>query len=262
MGTGFRSEVDGRGVATVALARPQVHNAFDDGLIASLTGACEALAADAAVRVVVLRADGKSFSAGADLNWLKRMAGYGEAENLADGERLAALLKTIDRMPQPTIAAVQGAAYGGGVGLVAACDMAIGSERAAFCLPEVKLGLIPSVISPYVVNAIGVRAARRYMLTAERFDAAEAYRLGLLHEVVAADALAEAVETMVALLLAAGPAALTACKSLIDRVARGPIDDAMIADTARRIAHIRVTEQGKEGITAFLEKRKPNWVSE
>ncbi len=252
--------IDDRGVAAVTLSRPELHNAFDEGLIAGLAEALGRLADDPAVRVVLLRAEGKSFSAGADLNWMRRMAGYGEAENLADAERLAALMAALDRLPRPTVAVVQGAAFGGGVGLIAACDMAVASEAASFSLSEVKLGLIPAVISPYVVDAIGVRAARRYMLTGERFDAATARRLGLVNEVVPADALEAAVERLVTALLACGPEAVAQCKDLIARVARGPIDQAMIADTAQRIARIRATDEGREGVAAFLEKRKPGWV--
>jgi methylglutaconyl-CoA hydratase len=252
--------IDRRGVAVITLRRPAVHNAFDERLIAELGDAFARLAEDDRVRVVQLRAEGKSFSAGADLNWMRRMAGNSEAENLADAERLAALMAAIDRCRKPTIAVVQGAALGGGVGLVAACDMALAAETARFGLTEVRLGLIPAVVSPYVVNAIGVRAARRYMLTGERFDAATAHRLGLVHEVVPADALDAAAETLTATLLTCGPNAIAECKTLIARVARGPIDDPMIADTAERIARIRATDEGREGIAAFLEKRKPDWV--
>jgi methylglutaconyl-CoA hydratase len=251
---------DDRGVAAVTLNRPQVHNAFDDALIADLTDAIRRLGGDPSVRVIVLRAEGKSFSAGADLNWMRRMAGYGEAENLADAERLAALMATIRGNRRPTLAVVQGAAFGGGVGLVAACDIAVAADTAVFGLSEVKLGLIPSVIAPYVVDAIGLRACRRYMLTGERFDAREAYRLGLVHEVVPPDALAGAAEAMVAALLAAGPDAVAECKALIARVGRGPIDAAMVADTARRIARVRASDEGRDGVAAFLEKRKPRWL--
>ncbi len=251
-------EVDRRGVAELTLSRPEVHNAFDDRLIAALTEALEALGADGAVRAVVLAAEGKSFSAGADLGWMKRMASYGEAENLADARALARLMETLDRLPKPTIAKVQGAAFGGGVGLVACCDIAVGSEAARFMLSEVKLGLIPAVISPYVVKAIGQRAARRYFLTAERFDAAQALHFGLLHRVVPAEGLDAAVEELLAALLAAGPAAVAASKDLVFAVDR-PLDAAVIEDTARRIAEIRAGAEGREGVRAFLEKRKPVW---
>lgn len=262
MSTGFQTQVDARGVATLWLDRPELHNAFDDALIAALTAELGRLAADDAVRILVLAGRGKSFSAGADLNWMKRMAGYGEAENRRDADALAGLMRALDAFPKPTLARVHGAAFGGGVGLVACCDIAIAAATATFCLSEAKLGLIPAVISPYVVAAIGARAARRYFLTAEIFDAASANRLGLLHEVAAADALDAALEAILVPLLAAGPQAQTECKALIARVARGPIDDAMVADTAARIARIRVSPEGREGIAAFLGKRKPAWTGQ
>ncbi len=254
----LKQELDSRGVARLTLNRPEVHNAFDDALIAELTAALEALGGDAKVRAVVLAAEGKSFSAGADLGWMKRMAGYGEAENLADARALARLMETLDRLPKPTVARVQGAAFGGGVGLVACCDIAVASEAARFMLSEVKLGLIPAVISPYVVKAIGQRAARRYFLTAERFDAGEALQFGLLHRVVPAEALDAAVEDVLAALLQSGPAAVAAAKDLVFAVDR-PLEAAVIEDTARRIAAIRVGAEGREGIHAFLDKRKPVW---
>jgi methylglutaconyl-CoA hydratase len=257
---GLDAKIDDRGVAAVTLNRPAVHNAFDDALVTALSGAFKRLHDDQRVRVIVLRAEGKSFSAGADLSWMRRMAGYGEAENLADAERLAALMTSLRGNRKPTLAVVQGAALGGGVGLVAACDIAVAAETASFGLSEVKLGLIPSVIAPYVVDAIGVRAARRYMLTGERFDAREAHRLGLVHELAALERLDETAEGIVAALLAAGPEAVAACKALIDRVGRGPIDAAMVADTARRIARIRASAEGREGVAAFLEKRTPRWL--
>ncbi|MBL8831640.1 MAG: enoyl-CoA hydratase/isomerase family protein [Rhodospirillales bacterium] len=260
MGAGFQTQVDTRGVATLWLDRPELHNAFDDALIAALTAELGRLAGDASVRVLVLAGRGKSFSAGADLNWMKRMAGYSEAENRRDADALAGLMRVLDAFPKPAIARVQGAAFGGGVGLVACCDIAVAVDTATFCLSEAKLGLIPSVISPYVVAAIGARAARRYFLTAEIFDAAKAKNLGLLHEAVPADALDAAIEAIVAPLLAAGPAAQAECKALVARVSRGPVDDAMVADTAARIARIRVSPEGREGIAAFLEKRKPAWA--
>jgi methylglutaconyl-CoA hydratase len=211
------------------------------------------------VRVVVLAGNGKSFSAGADLGWMKRMAGYSEAQNLADSAALARLMRTLDRLPRPTIAAVHGNAFAGGVGLVACCDIAIAADGAQFALTEVKLGLIPSVISPYVVRAVGARWARRLFLTAERFDAREAQRLGLVHDVVPPDQLANAVEHMVFVLLEGGPAALAAAKDLTRLVVGAAIDDALIAETAARIARARVSPEGQEGIAAFLEKRKPRW---
>jgi methylglutaconyl-CoA hydratase len=260
MPPGFETLIDARGIATLALDRAELHNAFDDALIAALTAELGRLAADPRVRVLVLAGRGKSFSAGADLNWMRRMAGFSEAENRRDAEALAGLMAALDRFPRPTVARVHGAAFGGGVGLVACCDIAMAGETATFCLSEARLGLIPAVISPYVVAAMGSRAARRYFLTAEVFDAAAALRLGLVHEVAAADALDAAVEAVVAKLLGCGPAAQTECKALVARVARGPIDAAMIADTASRIARIRVSPEGREGISAFLEKRKPVWT--
>lgn len=255
------TDIDRSGVATVTLNRPQVHNAFDNALIAALTAEFKRVGSDPAVRVVVLAASGKSFSAGADLNWMKRVAAYTEAENLRDIEALAELLRTLNFLERPTIAAVQGNAFGGGVGLVACCDIALAAEGANFALTEVRLGLIPGTVGPYVVAAIGERASRRYFLTAERFDAHAALRLGLVHEVVPVDGLDAAVRRHVDALLACGPAAQAESKDLIRRVARGPIDAEMIADTARRMARIRVSPEGREGIAAFLEKRKPSWLS-
>lgn len=251
---------DARGVARVTMDRPEVHNAFNDAFIAALTTLLERLGADPAVRVVVLAAAGKSFSAGADLAWMQAMAGYDEARNLQDARALARLLWTLDRLPKPTVARVQGAALGGGVGLVAACDIAIGGAAASFGLTEVKLGLVPAVISPYVVAAIGERAARRYFLTAERFDAGEALRLGLLHLAVPDGELDAAVERQVSLLLGNGPAAVGAAKDLIFAVGRRPTEAAVVEETARRIAAIRASDEGREGIAAFLQRRKPAWL--
>lgn len=250
------------GVATVTLNRPQLHNAFDDALIESLTATLRALEADAAVRVVVLAANGKSFSAGADLNWMRRMADYSEAQNLDDARGLGELMRTLNGLAKPTLARVQGAAYGGGVGLVACCDIVIAATSASFCLSEVKLGLIPAVISPYVVNAIGERQARRYFVSAERFDAATAQRLGLVHEAVEPQALDARVEELLATLAQNGPAAMVAAKRLAQDVARGPLDAALIEDTAQRIAAIRASAEGREGLSAFLGKRQPDWISD
>ncbi len=247
------------GVATVRMNRPDVHNAFDDVLIADLTAELRRLDQSQEVRVIVLAANGKSFSAGADLNWMKRMAQYSEAENLHDAMALATLMRTLHGVHKPTVARVQGAAFGGGVGLVACCDIAIAADEALFSLSEVRLGMIPSVISPYVVAAIGERAAHRYFLTAERFGAEEAKRIGLVHEVVTADKLDEAVGNMADHLLKGGPKALAAAKKLIADVSRDPLDDSLTEETARRIAAIRVGAEGREGIAAFLEKRKPDW---
>jgi methylglutaconyl-CoA hydratase len=247
------------GVATIRMNRPDVHNAFDDALIAALTADLHRLDELPQARVVVLAANGKSFSAGADLNWMRRMAKYSREENLRDAMALAGLMRTLDGMKKPTIARVQGAAFGGGVGLVACCDIAIASTDAAFSLSEVRLGLIPSVISPYVIAAIGERQARRYFLTAERFDAMEARRIGLVHEVVDSGALDEAVAKMAGQLLKGGPQAQAAAKALIADVSRRPMDDALSAETARRIAAIRVGDEGQEGLAAFFDKRKPDW---
>jgi methylglutaconyl-CoA hydratase len=246
-------------VATVRLNRPDKHNAFDEHLIAELTQAFRDLPADAAVRVIVLAANGPSFSAGADLDWMKRMSAMDRAANERDSLLLADLMAAIDRCPKPVIALVQGAAFGGGVGLVACCDIAIASTRASFSLSEVRLGLIPAVISPYVAAAIGPRACRRYFLTAERFDAETAERLGLVHRVVEPEALGTAQDEIVAHLLKGGPNALAAAKDLIQRVSDAPNDEALRRDTAKRIADARASDEGKEGIAAFLEKRKPNW---
>jgi methylglutaconyl-CoA hydratase len=231
-------------------------------LIAELTTALQRLAADTGVRAVVLAAHGKSFSAGADLNWMRRMAGYSEAENFQDAMALAELLRTLDGLAKPTIAKVQGAAYGGGVGLVACCDIAIAAETATFRLSEVALGLIPAVISPYLVNAIGERQARRYFLTAERFTAQNAQRIGLVHEVVSPEALDDTVADRLKILAGNGPAAMAAAKTLARAVSRGPLDAAMVEDTARRIAAVRASAEGREGITAFLDKRRPAWCKE
>ena len=248
-------------VATVLMDRPDVHNAFDDRLIAGLTAVFHRLGADAAVRVIVLAASGRSFSAGADLNWMKRMAAYSGDENVADARGLAGLMRAIERLPKPVIARVQGAAFGGGVGLVACCDMAVAAREAVFCLSEVRLGLIPAVISPYVVRAIGARAARRYFLTAERFGADEAHRLGLVHQVTDAADLDAAVSALCAHLLKGGPVALGSAKDLIFAVSDRPVDDAVVEDTARRIAAQRAGAEGREGVAAFLDKRPPCWTA-
>jgi len=247
-------------VAVVTLNRPEVRNAFDDVLIANLTNVLLDLDKDETVRVVVLAGAGKAFCAGADLNWMKRMAGYGYEDNLKDANALAAMLKTLDRMSKPTVARVHGPAYAGGVGLVAACDIAIGSPAAEFCLTEVKLGLSPATISPYVVRAMGERLARRYFLTGEVIDADEAYRIRLLSGVSTVDELDGTIDALLGHLVAGGREAHAKIKDLVRTVAAGAVDDAMIADTAKRIAEIRVSQEGKEGIASFLEKRKPAWV--
>ena len=243
----------------VVLDRSERHNAFDDTIVAGLSAALERLAADGAVRVVGLRAEGKSFSAGADLAWMGRMAEGTAADNLADARLLAAMLRSLADLPKPTIARVQGPAYGGGVGLIAACDIAVAVDSATFALSEVRLGLIPSVIAPHVVAAMGARQARRYMLTAERFSAAEAMASGLIHQVVSADDLDEAVGRLVRDLACGGPRALDEAKALVRAVAGRPMDAALIDDTAQRIARVRASAEGREGVAAFLEKRPPAW---
>ncbi len=247
-------------VARVTLNRPEVRNAFDDAVIADLKKAFTELDRDETVRVVVLAGNGPAFCAGADLNWMKRMAGYGYHENVGDARALAEMLASLDAMSKPTIARVHGPVFAGGTGLVAACDFAVGTAEAKFCFSEAKLGLSPATISPYVIRAIGERAARRYFLTAEVFDAAEAYRIGLLSALVAADQLDSSLDALLKNLLAGGPQALAKIKQLIRAVSGRALDDALIADTARRIAEIRVSPEGKEGIAAFLEKRKPSWT--
>jgi methylglutaconyl-CoA hydratase len=211
----------------------------------------------------VLSSTGKSFCAGADLTWMKRAAGYSQEENLRDANRLAELMSTLNEFSKPTIARVQGPAYGGGVGLIAACDIAVGTYDAVFSLSEVKLGIVPAVISPYVLAAIGERYSRRYMLTAERFSAAEAYRIGLLHELVPGEEqLDEAIAEILDSLLANGPQAQAECKTLIRIVAGQPIDEETIAETAQRITRVRASPEGREGLAAFLDKRQPNWIAD
>lgn len=259
MSDNVQTEIDGRGAATVWLNRPDVHNAFDDALIAALTAELRRLEADKAVRAVILEGRGKSFSAGADFNWMQRTASYSEAENIRDAEALASLLRTLNRLKKPTIAAVQGNAFGGGVGLVACCDIALAADHVRFAFSEARLGLIPATIGPYVVRAIGERQARRYFLTAESFGAEEARRIGLVHQVCTPADLPRLIRQTVDALLACGPVAQKEAKKLIRRVAHGPVDADMIADTARRIAAMRVSPEGQEGMKAFLEKRKPAW---
>lgn len=249
------------GVARITLDRPELRNAFDDALIASLARAFTEVGNDPAVRVVVLAGNGPAFCAGADLNWMRRMAGYGYEENLADARALADMLATLDRLPKPTIARVHGPVFAGGTGLVAACDIAVGTPEAKFCLSEAKLGLSPATISPYVMRAMGERMARRYFLTAEVFEAEEAYRIGMLSALVPADRLDATIDSLVKHLLAGGPEAHAKIKDLIRAVGHRPVDDALAADTAQRIAEIRVSPEGKEGIASFLEKRKAAWCS-
>jgi len=247
-------------VARLRLERPEVHNAFDDGLVAALTVALESLTAAPDVRVLVLEGAGASFSAGADLHWMRGMAAASEVENREDALALAHLMRTLDAMPMPTIARVHGAAFGGGVGLVACCDIAIGTPEARFGLTESRLGLLPAVISPYVIAAIGARQARRYFATAEVFDAAEALRIGLLHQVVAADDLDAAVQRQLDLLDKAAPLAAAQAKSLVRRVAAGGDAESVDKANAELIASLRVSPEGQEGLSAFLDKRRPAWT--
>ena len=247
-------------IRTLTLCRPDVRNAFNDEVIAELKNAFTEAGQAADVRCVVLAAEGPAFCAGADLNWMRRMADYTRDENLADAGQLAAMLRAIYGCPKPTIARVQGDVYAGGVGLVAACDMAVSVETAMYCLSEVKLGLIPATISPYVIRAMGARASHRYFLTAERFNAAEAHRIGLVHEVVTADALDAKVVELTSALVSASPNAVRACKRLVQDVAEREINDALVAHTVAGIADIRSSAEGKEGVQSFLQKRKPNWL--
>ncbi|MDE2336585.1 MAG: enoyl-CoA hydratase/isomerase family protein [Alphaproteobacteria bacterium] len=247
------------GVATVAMNRPDVHNAFNEEVIAEMTSAFEKAGADGSARAVVLRGNGKSFSAGGDLNWMKRVAGYSFEENVADAMGLGTLLKTINTCPKPTLALVQGNAFGGGVGLTACCDIAIAEEGTRFCLSEVRIGLIPSIIAPYVIAAIGARQARRYFMTAERFDAATAQRLGLVHETCPEGGLDAAAEKILAALRDGAPAAQARGKKVILDIAGKRIDDAVIKFTAEQIAEARASDEGREGLNAFLNKSEPNW---
>ncbi|MBK5105930.1 MAG: enoyl-CoA hydratase/isomerase family protein [Burkholderiales bacterium] len=248
------------GVSVIWMNRPEVRNAFNETMIAELTRAYQSADADPGVRAVVLAGRGPAFCAGADLNWMKKMSGYSMEENRADAMGLATMLNTIYMMKKPTVARVHGPAFAGGMGLVAASDIAVAADEAEFCLSEVKLGLTAATISPYVVAAMGERSARRYFLSAERFSAAEALRIGLVHDIVPATQLDASVDALLAHLLAASPAAIAASKELIRSVARGPIDQDMIAGTAARIAAARASDDGKEGIRSFLEKRKPSWT--
>lgn len=246
-------------VAQVTLERPAVRNAFNDETIAELTRAFRELDADNGVRVIVLAAQGPAFCAGADLHWMRRLSDYSREENLDDATRLAEMLRSIAGCRKPTIARVQGDAYAGGMGLVAACDLAVAADTAHFCLTEVKLGLVPATIAPYVVRALGARATQRYMLTAERFDAATALRLGLVQEVTAPDRLDACVQAWIAALLGASPEALAACKRLLHEVTDRPIDATLIARTAALIADARASDDGRHGLQSFLDKTPPRW---
>ena len=256
-------DIDDRGIATVTLNRPQLHNAFNNELIADLRAAFLNLDGNPSVRAILLTGAGKSFSAGADLNWMKQSATFSAEENQEDAMRLSDMLSTINNCTKPTIAYVNGIAFGGGVGLTACCDIAVTLSTAVFSLSEVKLGLTPATISPYVVRAIGERAARRYFLTAERFDGIEARRIGLVHEIAHTDDEAQMIiEGLIGYLLSGGPIAQAASKSLIRMVTDTEITDALRKRTAEHIAERRTSDEGQEGLGAFLEKRKPNWSAE
>jgi len=248
-------------VATIWMDRPEVFNAFDEQLIAELDAACVELDADASVRVVVLAGKGRHFSAGADLNWMRRASTYTEEENRADARRFAGMLRRLSGMSKPTIARIQGAALGGGTGLAAACDMAIASRDASFATSEVKFGIIPAVISPYVLRAIGPRQSLRYFQSAERFSAQRAYEIGLVNEVCELDALDATVARLVEPLIAGAPLAQQAAKDLIAAIDGRTIDDVVSEETAQRIARQRATDEARDGIAAFLDKRSPSWLS-
>jgi len=256
-------EVDGRGVATLTINRPAVRNAFDDALIERLTQTLVDTAANKDVRVVVLTGAGSAFCSGADMEWMRSMAAYGEAENLEDALKLSELMATLNALPKPTIARINGHAFGGGVGLVCCCDIAIATKGARFALSEVRLGLVPAVISPYVVDAIGVRHARRFFLTGEAMTARKARRIGMIHEIAAEGRLDEAVGDQVEMLLNGGPTAMRECKELIHMVDGHTLaaDQALRRRTAELIAQLRIAEEGQEGLGAFLEKRPPKWTT-
>ena len=254
------TRVDADGNATVMLNRPQVHNAFDPAMTRMLTASLEKLDADPKVRAVVLLGAGKSFCAGADIGHMKASAKFSRAQNFKAAHESARMFYTIYNLSKPTIACVHGAVRGGGVGLVAACDIAIAARTATFRLSEVKIGVIPSMISPYVIAAIGARQARRYFISGEEFDAAEAWRMGLVHDIAEEGSLNGAVGAMLTQLYSSGPKAMAAAKQLIVLSAHANIGKSLIDETARRIADIRATAEGQEGLTAFLEKRKPNWI--
>ncbi len=259
MSTALSIAYDGA-VARITLSQPEVRNAFSDEVIAEITAAFLEVGNRPEVRAVVLAAQGPAFCAGANLNWMRRMADYTREENISDAGKLAEMLRVIYECPKPTIARVQGDVYAGGMGLVAACDMAVSVDTAGFCLSEVKLGLIPATISPYVIRAMGARAAHRYFLTAERFDAPEALRIGFVHALVSADALDAKVDELLKALTSASPNAVRACKKLVLDVAERDINAGLIAATVEGIADIRASSEGKEGVQSFLNKRKPAWL--
>ncbi len=252
-------DIQDNGVASVCLNRPEKHNAFDDSIIAEINECVQNLAQDKRVKLVVLRSNGKSFSAGADLNWMKRMASYGHEDNLKDARALAEMLHSLYSLPKPTIALIQGAAFGGAVGLASCCDVALASTQASFSLSEVKIGLIPATISPYVIEAIGARASRRYFQSGERFSAERAMSLGLVSEVCEPENLETELDALVNTLLANGPEAMAQAKQLVADFSNQTITPALIEDSCERIASIRVSPEGQEGLSAFLEKRPANW---
>jgi methylglutaconyl-CoA hydratase len=249
------------GLATITLNRPDIRNAFNDEVIAEITQAFTELGQRQDVRCIVLAAEGTAFCAGADLNWMRRMADYSREENLADASQLAEMLRVIYECPKPTVARVQGDVYAGGMGLVACCDVAVSVDTAGYCLSEVKLGLIPATISPYVLRALGARAAHRYFLTAERFSAQEALRLGFVHEVVSAEQLDAKVDEITKALVGNSPNAVKVCKKLLQDVAFAPISQPLVGKTVEGIADIRSSSEGREGVSAFLSKRKPSWLA-
>ncbi len=253
-------DTDPRGVTTITLNRPDKHNAFNEDFIAELSKTLDEIRGNRDCRLMVLRSNGNNFSAGADLDWMRRMAGYTRDENVRDANALAELLYKLNFLPVPTIARVQGAAMGGGCGLVACCDIALAADDAVFAFSEVKLGLIPATISPHVLRAIGEKPARRYFQTAERFGAERARELGLVSEVMEESALDEAVEKTAGLVLSNSPEAVKAAKQLVFDVAGKPITPELMRQTSESIAGIRASEEGKEGLSAFLEKRKPAWL--
>ena len=256
------TQIDSRGIARVILNNPDKHNAFDDQMLIQLTEAFEAVATNSDVRIMLLQSEGKSFSAGADLGWMKRMARYSYQQNLSDTHALAAMLKALHQMPIPTIARVQGAAFGGALGLISCCDIAVASSKASFALSEVKIGLVPSTISPYVIAAIGERHAKRYFMTAERFDANTALQISLVHEAVEERFLDDKVEQLITMILSNGPEAVVAAKQLAFAISGKAIDSTLIEHTCEVIAGIRVSAQGQEGLNAFLDKRKPHWLKD
>ena len=247
-------------VAEVWLNRPDVRNAFNDQVIAELTAVFRDLSADPQLRVVLLAAHGKAFCAGADLNWMRAMAGYSWDQNHADAQKLADMLWTLDQCPVPIVARIQGDCYAGGMGLACVSDVLVANDNVTFCLSEARLGLLPATISPYVIRAMGPQQSRRYMVTAERFSATQAHAMGMVHELVGPDALDAKVAEIVNTLVVNGPAAVRACKKLVQDVAGREIDAALRDETARRIADIRASDEGREGIASFLNKRAPNWL--